>query len=123
MKSGEKFYKQKYLLYLEDPGVAKFLNLLDDLGLDKINDNEIEIDKNKMIYLQEKLKDRNLSFIKGSKVLQDIVQKLLNKEYKRKLVPKKLNATLRPYQVEGFKWLNEITALGFGGILAEIGAW
>ncbi len=120
MKSGEKFYKSKNTyLDLEDPGVAKFLNLLDDLGLDKINDNEIEIDKNKMIYLQEKLKDRNLSFIKGSKVLQDIVQKLLNKEYKRKLVPKKLNATLRPYQIEGFKWLNEITALGFGGILAD----
>ncbi len=120
MKSGEKFYKSKNTyLDLEDPGVAKFLNLLDDLGLDKINDNEIEIDKNKIIYLQEKLKDRNLSFIKGSKVLQDIVQKLLNKEYKRKLVPKKLNATLRPYQVEGFKWLNEITALGFGGILAD----
>ncbi|WP_436514156.1 DEAD/DEAH box helicase [Clostridium thermobutyricum] len=120
MKSGEKFYKSKNTyLDLEDPGVAKFLNLLDDLGLDKIKDNEIEIDKNKMIYLQEKLKDRNLSFIKGSKVLQDIVQKLLNKEYKRKLVPKKLNATLRPYQIEGFKWLNEITALGFGGILAD----
>ena len=72
-----------------------------------------------MLYLQEKLKDRNLSFIKGGKVLQDIVHKLLNKEYKRKLVPRKLNATLRNYQVVGFKWLNEITALGFGGILAD----
>lgn len=120
MKNGKKFYKNKTsYLDLEDPGVTKFLNLLEDLGLDKISDNEIEIDKNKMLYLQEKLKDRNLSFIKGSKVLQDIVQKLLNKEYKRKLVPKKLNATLRNYQVAGFKWLNEITALGFGGILAD----
>ncbi|MBY0756375.1 DEAD/DEAH box helicase [Clostridium sardiniense] len=120
MKNGERFYKNKTsYLDLEDPGVAKFLNLIEDLGLDKISDNEIEIDKNKMLYLQEKLKDRNLSFIKGSKVLQDIVQKLLNKEYKRKLVPKKLNATLRNYQVAGFKWLNEITALGFGGILAD----
>lgn len=120
MKNGKRFYKSKTsYLDLEDPGVAKFLNLLEDLGLDKISDNEIEIDKNKMLYLQEKLKDRNLSFIKGSKVFQDIVQKLLNKEYKRKLVPKKLNATLRNYQVAGFKWLNEITALGFGGILAD----
>lgn len=120
MKNGERFYKNKTsYLDLEDPGVTKFLNLIEDLGLDKISNNEIEIDKNKMLYLQEKLKDRNLSFIKGSKVLQDIVQKLLNKEYKRKLVPKKLNATLRNYQVAGFKWLNEITALGFGGILAD----
>ena len=120
MKNGEKFYKKKNTyLDLEDPGVTKFLNLIEDLGLDKIDNNEIKIDKNKMLYLQEKLKDRNLSFIKGGKVLQDIVQKLLNKEYKRKLVPRKLNATLRNYQVAGFKWLNEITALGFGGILAD----
>ena len=120
MKNGEKFYKNKNTyLDLEDPGVTKFLNLIEDLGLDKITDNQIEIDKNKMLYLQEKLKDRNLSFIKGGKVLQDIVHKLLNKEYKRKLVPRKLNATLRNYQVTGFKWLNEITALGFGGILAD----
>ena len=120
MKNGEKFYKKKNTyLDLEDPGVTKFLNLIEDLGLDKIDNNEIKIDKNKMLYLQEKLKDRNLSFIKGGKVLQDIVHKLLNKEYKRKLVPRKLNATLRNYQVAGFKWLNEITALGFGGILAD----
>ena len=120
MKNGERFYKKKNTyLDLEDPGVTKFLNLIEDLGLDEIDNNEIKIDKNKMLYLQEKLKDRNLSFIKGGKVLQDIVQKLLNKEYKRKLVPRKLNATLRNYQVAGFKWLNEITALGFGGILAD----
>lgn len=120
MKNGERFYKKKNTyLDLEDPGVTKFLNLIEDLGLDKIDNNEIKIDKNKMLYLQEKLKDRNLSFIKGGKVLQDIVHKLLNKEYKRKLVPRKLNATLRNYQVAGFKWLNEITALGFGGILAD----
>lgn len=120
MKRGDRFYRtKKVYLDLEDPGIVNFLNLLDDLGLENINDNEVYIDKSKVLYIQEKLKDRNLSFIKGGNVLQEIVGKLLNKEFKRKLVPKALNAELRPYQKEGFKWINEITDLGFGGVLAD----
>lgn len=120
MKKGERFYKtKKVYLDLEDPGIVNFLNLLEDLGLENIKDNEVYIDKSKVLYIQEKLKDRNLSFIKGGNVLQEIVGKLLNKEFKRKLVPKALNAELRPYQKEGFKWINETTDLGFGGVLAD----
>ncbi|XZK74027.1 DEAD/DEAH box helicase [Clostridium perfringens] len=120
MKRGDRFYRtKKVYLDLEDPGIVNFLNLLEDLGLENINDNEVYIDKSKVLYIQEKLNDRNLSFIKGGNVLQEIVGKLLNKEFKRKLVPKALNAELRPYQKEGFKWINEITDLGFGGVLAD----
>lgn len=120
MKKGERFYRtKKVYLDLEDHGIVNFLNLLEDLGLENIKDNEVYIDKSKVLYIQEKLKDRNLSFIKGGNVLQEIVGKLLNKEFKRKLVPKALNAELRPYQKEGFKWINEITDLGFGGVLAD----
>lgn len=120
MKKGDRFYRtKKVYLDLEDPGIVNFLNLLEDLGLENIKDNEVYIDKSKVLYIQEKLKDRNLSFIKGGNVLQEIVGKLLNKEFKRKLVPKALNVELRPYQKEGFKWINEITDLGFGGVLAD----
>ena len=120
MKRGDRFYRtKKVYLDLEDPGIVNFLNLLEDLGLENIKDNEVYIDKSKFLYIQEKLKDRNLSFIKGGNVLQEIVGKLLNKEFKRKLVPRALNAELRPYQKEGFKWINEITDLGFGGVLAD----
>ena len=120
MKRGDRFYRtKKVYLDLEDPGIVNFLNLLEDLGLENIKDNEVYIDKSKVLYIQEKLKDRNLSFIKGGNVLQEIVGKLLNKEFKRKLVPRALNAELRPYQKEGFKWINEITDLGFGGVLAD----
>ncbi|ELU5586875.1 DEAD/DEAH box helicase [Clostridium perfringens] len=120
MKRGDRFYRtKKVYLDLEDPGIVNFLNLLEDLGLENIKDNEVYIDKSKVLYIQEKLKDRTLSFIKGGNVLQEIVGKLLNKEFKRKLVPKALNAELRLYQKEGFKWINEITDLGFGGVLAD----
>ncbi|WP_307997858.1 SNF2-related protein [uncultured Bifidobacterium sp.] len=34
-------------------------------------------------------------------------------------VPPRLAAVLRPYQVEGFRWLNAVCDKGFGGILAD----
>ncbi len=109
MKRGDRFYRtKKVYLDLEDPVIVNFLNLLEDLGLENIKDNEVYIDKSKVLYIQEKLKDRNLSFIKGGNVLQEIVGKLLNKEFKRKLIPKALNAELRPYQKRGLNGLMKL---------------
>lgn len=34
-------------------------------------------------------------------------------------VPKSLTSIMRPYQVEGFRWLNAVCDKGFGGILAD----
>lgn len=117
MKKGERFFKSKdRYLDLEDPGVCEFLNLIGELSEDKLS-LEIDIDKNKSLYLQEKL--RVLDFIKGEDVLQKIVQKLVNNDFKRSVTPKSFNGILRKYQKEGFKWLNELSELGFGGILAD----
>ena len=117
MKKGERFFKSKdRYLDLEDPGVCEFLNLIGELSEDKLG-LEIDIDKNKSLYLQEKL--RVLDFIKGGDVLQKIVQKLVNNDFKRSVTPKSFNGILRKYQKEGFKWLNELSELGFGGILAD----
>lgn len=117
MKKGERFFKSKdRYLDLEDPGVCEFLNLIGELSEDKLS-LEIDIDKNKSLYLQEKL--RVLDFIKGGDVLQKIVQKLVNNDFKRSVTPKSFNGILRKYQKEGFKWLNELSELGFGGILAD----
>ena len=117
MRNGKRFFKSKdRYLDLEDPGVCEFLNLIGDISKDNL-DFEIDIDKNKSLYLQEKI--RTLDFIKGGDVLQKIVQKLVNNDFKRSVTPKSFNGTLRKYQKEGLKWLNELSELGFGGILAD----
>ena len=116
LSSAIAFMKKDRYLDLEDPGVCEFLNLIGELSEDKLS-LEIDIDKNKSLYLQEKL--RVLDFIKGGDVLQKIVQKLVNNDFKRSVTPKSFNGILRKYQKEGFKWLNELSELGFGGILAD----
>ncbi|MCY7350606.1 MAG: DEAD/DEAH box helicase [Cytophagaceae bacterium] len=47
-------------------------------------------------------------------------QKLLNfREIKSVPLPENIRATLRPYQVEGYKWLHFLHEFGWGGCLAD----
>lgn len=104
---------------LTDDKMKEFLNLIEELQLYDGNEEGILIEKNKLLYLEERLKDRNLDFVESEEIANKIINKILNKEFKRKLIPKEFKGELREYQKEGFRWLNEILPLGFGGILAD----
>ena len=104
----------------EDEGVKNFFNLIEALNInEKIEKGLIKIDRNKALYLNEKLKDRNLQFIRGAEILADIEGTLININKMDMRIPVNLKTTLRGYQIEGFKWLKSLSALGFGGILAD----
>ena len=60
----------------------------------------------------------------GSKQLQDVLKGMLNpsslvSQELQDILPKKLNASLRPYQEDGVKWLRFLSKLGLGGCLAD----
>ncbi|MGH4050924.1 MAG: DEAD/DEAH box helicase [Clostridium sp.] len=121
-KQNNRFYKTKNNNFLDfsDKDVRSFFNLLETLN---INDNKdtglIRLEKNKALYLNEKIKSMGLEFIKGSKLLSDIENTLINIKNSYIKVPVKLKATLRGYQIDGFKWLKTLSQIGFGGILAD----
>lgn len=116
MKNKKGFYKTKNNNYLDlkDKTVIRILNILDSLD---ISDDNITIDKNKMLYINESLKNQGTAFDKGEETIKEIDKGLSNR--KQREVPDDLNAKLRNYQVEGFNWLNEIANLKVGGILAD----
>lgn len=121
-KQNSRFYKTKNNNFLdfEDEGVKNFFYLIDTLNTnEKIKTGLIQIEKNKALYLNEKIKSKNLQFIKGYEMLNDIENTLqdINNMYIK--VPVKLKATLREYQINGFRWLKRLGTLGFGGILAD----
>lgn len=63
--------------------------------------------------------EENIQMTNG-KYLASVYQKLTDPEIIRKTaLPKKLNAALRPYQVDGYNWLNALSALQFGALLAD----
>ncbi|MGL5417257.1 MAG: SNF2-related protein [Clostridium sp.] len=104
---------------LTDEKMKEFLNLVEELQLYDGNEEGVLIEKNKLLYLEERLKNRNLDFVESEEIASKIINKIINKEFKRKLIPKEFKGELREYQKEGFRWLNEILTLGFGGILAD----
>lgn len=51
--------------------------------------------------------------------LQQWVERVRETDPTSRRPPAGLAATLRPYQLEGFRWLSSLADLGFGGILAD----
>ena len=121
-KQNNRFYKtvNNNFLDFEDEGVKNFFDLIIALNTkENIEDGLIQIEKNKALYLNEKIKNKNLQFIKGIEVLKDIENTLVYINNMDIKVPVNLKATLREYQIDGFKWLKSLSTLGFGGILAD----
>lgn len=118
----KKCYKTENNNFLDfqDDGVKNFLQLIEVFnGNEKIETGLIQIEKSKALYLNEKIKNSKLGFIKGTEVLKNIENTLLDINNMDIVVPSNLKATLRFYQIQGFKWLKNLSILGFGGILAD----
>lgn len=121
-KENRKFFKLKdeSFIDLKDEEVIKLFNLIDNLSDESsIKSNDIKIHKSKAIFLNESIKENNLSFIHGSDIVNHIASKIENLDSIDYDVPKELNATLRDYQLTGFKWLKTLSYYEFGGILAD----
>ncbi|SMP37945.1 Superfamily II DNA or RNA helicase, SNF2 family [Neorhodopirellula lusitana] len=57
--------------------------------------------------------------LKATKAWQDCLKRLARAETLDPQLPASLDATLRDYQVEGYKWLRRLAEWGVGGILAD----
>ncbi|QDV47361.1 RNA polymerase-associated protein RapA [Stieleria neptunia] len=57
--------------------------------------------------------------VKASRAWEKCIKRLAKAEKLDPRVPKNLDADLRDYQVDGFKWLRKLAEWGVGGILAD----
>lgn len=57
--------------------------------------------------------------VRLSKSLRQFLERLLHPERTSYELPDSLEPILRDYQVEGFQWFKNLSAFGFGGILAD----
>lgn len=57
-----------------------------------------------------------LESVEHEESFKEYIEKIKNIE---PTIPTDLNGILRPYQIEGIKWLEQLSSLGFGGILAD----
>ncbi len=89
----------------------------DAVNLLKLDKNNVLKPKNIPIYQSIKAQ-ANLNNIKLDEYLIEMINEISN--FKNNDIPlPKLNATLRDYQKEGYRWLSILTKYNLGGILAD----
>ena len=121
-RDNKKFYKLNTgeFLDLEEIELNNFLKLLDSLQEEIEATNSIEFSKAKGIYVEEYLEENNLDYVRGRSNVKSLRQSLKKLKAKEEFkLPENLKATLREYQVEGYRWLKTLDYLGFGGILGD----
>ncbi len=120
VRNKRKYYKLKNnsFVSLEEKEISDFLELVDSID-SKNKDGNIKLSKNKAVVVSDYLKEKELSFVKGKEIIDDISKKILNIDKVNYELPKDLKAELRPYQILGFRWFKNLSYLGFGGVLAD----
>lgn len=95
--------------------VAKLAEMTRDLGVsvDELLNGGAEVPTYQAFYL-----DREYADAVRDTALSDYLRRL-DEPVAAAPAPAGLGAVLRPYQVEGFRWLSRLADLGFGGILAD----
>ena len=120
----KKYYRMKSgdYLPLEENALTTVAELLDGLGISAQNltDGKIEVPQFRACYVDQVLKqnDGHLQ-VKRDADYKSIIRDMKNVEDSDFQVPATLNQVLRGYQKLGFRWLNTLAKLGFGGILAD----
>lgn len=108
-------------LDLKSEFVHELNGLMNNLGITKeeIGENEIYVPHFRALYLDhvDEL-SKNISLIRDES-FEEIVRKVDEIKKIKIPIPKDLNATLKPYQIEGYQFLKTMEHLNFGCILAD----
>ncbi|MBU5675545.1 DEAD/DEAH box helicase [Alkaliphilus sp. MSJ-5] len=123
LRQRKKYYRLKdgSFIPLDNEHLISLDKMMLELDLDNSNlrGKTIEIPKYRGLYIDELLRDKNLSFIKKNKNFRNFVEDIRKYKEVEYNVPEGLNGTLRDYQKLGFKWLKTLSYYGLGGILAD----
>ena len=117
LKRKKKFVKvgDNFISLLSEETKA-FYNIAKDFDL--INENSLVSKKELPLYYAFKAYGQNNNFLSIDSYLDTVFNDLKHFSDAETSVPK-INGELRPYQVDGVKWLNTLYKYSLGGILAD----
>ncbi len=123
LKSKKKYYKLKsgdIINLYADEDLQELEELSEEMNLTKkqLEEGSGEIPKYRAIYF-DSLKNNKYHIIKTNNLFDELINKFNQFKDVDINLTKKDKEILRPYQVEGVKWLYNIDKTGFGGILAD----
>lgn len=119
-KKKKKFIKlENDIIEINNENVEEILDIVDDFDLDL---KSLDKDQEKPLYLSAKVSEKysndNIT-INIDEKLKELISKIKNYKESDYEVPVSLQAVMRDYQIEAFKWLKTLTEHKFCGILAD----
>lgn len=105
----------------QNSSLEPVLDIIDGFGFSKDElkgENKIVMPVYNAIYLNE-IVTKGKYNIETNDVFDEIIKKFKMAENHEFVIPKSLDGILRDYQKKGFCWLEALTTLNFGGILAD----
>ncbi len=122
LKVRKKYYRMYdgSFINLQDGDMERLSDILDNLGVSSKNIDEtgIRLSKSNAFYLDEALEKSGFKVNKNNEFVE-LIEKIKNSETQSFELPGNINATLRNYQLLGYKWMMTLAANSLGGILAD----
>jgi SNF2 family DNA or RNA helicase len=123
IREKKKFFRLKKggFVALEDKGIqdlADMISFLDIKDSELVKD-KILLSKYNALYLDQKIKDKDMDYIKRSKDFRELANNIKDVRDLDYSIPEHLDKIMRGYQKTGFKWFKTLASYGFGGILAD----
>lgn len=118
-ENGEAFIKigNKYFLLKETEAENKVKNIIKSADVEK--NGNFKSSYYNMIYYRNMLTNSGINF-KGNKIYDELDRDISNMSIIEDVeMPVEVENILRPYQKEGYKWINFLNKFSFGGILAD----
>ncbi|WP_367302022.1 SNF2-related protein [Lactobacillus helveticus] len=80
---------------------------------------KLQLPAYRSFYFAKEMRKANSLHFSSNESFNQLIKDLNKNELKQNKLPDKLKNVLRPYQKEGFNWLNTLVNYNFGGILAD----
>lgn len=118
----KKYYRLKdgSFLSLENSAFESVAQLMDELSIDnqEISRGKISLPGYRALYLDQLARENRFQMQRNA-AFKTLVKEIREPEDADYEIPPGLQARLRPYQGNGFKWLKSLSTYGLSGILAD----
>ncbi|HKL98586.1 MAG TPA: DEAD/DEAH box helicase, partial [Mobilitalea sp.] len=118
----KKFYRLKSgsFVNLEDKAIKDISNILTSLNITGKNllEDKVLLEKQQAVYLDKVFLEKQFE-LERDRDFMALTEKILNPVMTDYTLPEGILATLRPYQLTGYKWLKTLADNDLGGILAD----
>ncbi len=118
----KKYYRLKNgsFVNLENKSISELSGILNSLNVNTktMAEDRILLDKQHAVYLDKVFTEKEFELLRDQD-FQALTERILNPVNTNYELPEDILATLRPYQVTGYKWLKTLADNDLGGILAD----